>query len=164
MSALSGFNNVLLRTVDRIARWYPDLKDMKTIYRAVDTLKKYNPRLVLDQFMEAVAPYYIQVFHKEETFFKRLDEVDPALVNNETVEGESETYMDKFLVFRTLWETMPDDRKKYIWKMFIALLKVGAVASNNPAHQQILDYVRDHPELFEEPPVQAGTSTEPADA
>lgn len=151
MSALSGFNNVLLRFIDKMGRWYPDLQDMKTIYRAIDTLKKYNPRLVLDQFMGAVSPYYVQVFNKEESFFKRLDEVDPALVNNERIEGENETFMDKFLVFRALWENMPDDRKKYVWKMFIALLKVGSVASNNPEHQTIIKYIENHPELFEEP-------------
>ncbi len=103
-----------------------------------------------DQFMVATSPYYVQLFNKEESFFKELDKVDPMLVNNETIEGDEDgsTYMSKFLIFKSIWNDMPEDRRAYVWKMFIALVKVGAVASNNPDHKQILSYVDTHPELF----------------
>ena len=148
MSALSGFNNVLLKFVEKVVKWYPELNDMKTIKTGIETFKKYNPRLLLDQFMCFIGPYYIQIFNKQEQFFTDLKNLqnDANLKDlEENIGGES--IMTKMGVFKDVWDGMPEDRKKYIWKMFSALLKVGALASNNPEYDVILKYVESNPQL-----------------
>jgi len=150
MSALSGFNNVLLKFVEKVAKWYPEMKDIRTIKTGVETLKKYNPRLLLDQFMTFIAPYYIQIFNKQEQFFTDLKN----LQNDQNLQKleddlDQESIMVKMGVFKDMWDSMEDDRKKYIWKMFGALLKVGALASNNGEYDVILKYVESNPQLFE---------------
>lgn len=149
MSALSGFNNVLLMFVGKIAKWYPDLKDVKNIRTGVETLKKYNPRLVLDEFMCYIGPYYFQIFNKKEQFFTDLKNLqdDPNLGVLED-EGKQSVMM-KMGVFKDVWGGMPEDRKKYVWKMFGALLKVGALASNSDEYNIIIKYVEANPQLFE---------------
>jgi hypothetical protein len=149
MSALSGFNNVLLKFVKKIVRWYPEQTDLVAIKTGVETFKKYNPRLILDQFMGYIGPYYVKIFNKDEQFFSDLNNMqqDP---NFQAIEdqGWQESVMVKMGVFKDLWHEMPDDRKKYVWKMFGALLKVGALASNEQAYEIILQYVDSNPQLF----------------
>lgn len=148
MSALSGFNNVLLRFIEKIVKWYPDLKDIKTIRTGVETLKKYNPRLVLDEFMCYIGPYYIQIFNKEEQFFTDLKNLydDPNLGGLE--DDGKQSVMMKMGVFKDVWDGMEEDRKKYVWKMFGALLKVGALASHDEQYKIIIQYVESNPQLF----------------
>lgn len=149
MSALSGFNNVLLKFIEKIVRWYPDLTDMVAIKAGVETLKKYNPRMLLDQFMGYIGPYYIKIFNKDEQFFSDLSNIqmDP---NFQAIEdkGWQESVMVKMSVFKDIWSDMPEDRKKYVWKMFGALLKVGALASNEEEYKIIIKYVDANPQLF----------------
>lgn len=148
-NALSGFNNVLLKFFEQIMKWYPELSDIKLIYNATETMKKYTPRLILDQFMYFVGPYYVQIFNREESFFTNLDNImkDPNVAN--AIETE-DSVMQKITVFKEIFETMSDDRKKYMWKMFGALLKVGALASNEAEYKVILTYVEQNPGLFKE--------------
>lgn len=151
MSALSGFNNVLLVFIEKIVKWYPDLSDLKTIKTGIETLKKYNPRLLLDQFMCYIGPYYIQILNKEEQFFTDLKNLqnDQNIQNLEEELGGGDSIMMKMGVFKDVWDSMEDDRKKYIWKMFGALLKVGALASTDEEYKVILKYVESNPQLFE---------------
>lgn len=179
MSALTGFNNVLIRFLEKIMKWYPELGDLRLIYRGVETLKKYNPRMVLDQFLYYVGPYYLEIFNKQEQFFTDLnnlmkdpniqdviksesyndksnndetkidksydDESNPTITNNET--NNNESIFQRIVVFKDVYERMDDERKAYVWKMFGALLKVGALASTDEAYKVILNYVQEHPEL-----------------
>ena len=149
MSALSGFNNVLLKFLDRTIKWYPDLKDMRTIRTGTETLKKYNPRLVLDQFMGYIGRYYIEIFNKKEEFFTELSNLheDPNISSLDNSD-QQQSVMLKMGVFKDIWSEMPEDRKQYIWKMFRALLKVGALGSTDPQYDIILKYVETNPQLF----------------
>ena len=150
MSALSGFNNVLLKFISKVVTWYPDLTDMIAIKAGVETLKKYNPRLVLDQFMDYIGPYYVKIFDKNEVFFTDLNNItqDPNFTSIED-KGWQQSVMSKMGIFKEIWADMPEDRKTYVWKMFGALLKVGAVASKQEEYKVILTYVAENPQLFE---------------
>lgn len=166
MSALTGFNNVLIRFLEKVMKWYPELGDLRLIYRGVETLKKYNPRMVLDQFLFYVGPYYMEIFNKKEEFFTDLKNLmkdpniqdamkDPTTHSNETSQMEQSdaspenvSIFQRIVVFKEVYEKMDNDRKAYVWKMFGALLKVGALASTNESYKVILDYVQEHPELF----------------
>lgn len=154
MSALSGFNNVLIKFIDKVSKWYPELKDLQTIKTGIETFKKYNPRLVLDQFMTFVGPYYVQIFNKDENFFTNLKnlEDDPHLqsIQEYNQEYTQESIMNKLGVFKDVWGGMEEDRKKYVWKMFGALLKVGALASNDQEYKVIIKYIESNPQLFVE--------------
>lgn len=151
-NALSGFNNVLLKFFEQLLKWYPDVSDLKLLYRGMETLKKYNPRMVLDQFMYFAGPYYVQIFNKEESFFLDLNNImnDPNVAQVIESEGESQdSFMQRMVIFKELFSTMTDDRKKYVWKMFGALLKVGALASTLEDYKIIISYVEENPKLFE---------------
>ena len=79
-------------------KWYPELGDLRLIYRGVETLKKYNPRMVLDQFLYYVGPYYLEIFNKQEQFFTDLNNLmkDPNI--QDVIKSESnndETKIDK---------------------------------------------------------------------
>lgn len=164
MSALAGFNNVLMRFFEKVMKWYPDLSDLRLIYRGIETLKKYNPRMVLDQFLHYIGPYYVEIFNKQEEFFTDLNNImkDPNVQNaitnnndssnnssNNSSSNNSSSVFERMVVFKQVYEQMDNERKTYVWKMFGALLKVGALASNNPDYKVILDYVQAHPELFD---------------
>lgn len=145
MSALSGFNNVLIKFLDKIIKWYPDMKDMSSIRAGIETLKKYNPRLVLDQFMGYIGRYFVQIFNKEESFFTDLRNLknDPNIAKNTT-----DSIMLKMGSFKDIWTGIDDTRKIYIWKMFGVLLRVGALASTDPQYKVILEYIQDNPHLL----------------
>lgn len=149
MSALSGFNNVLIKFLDKILKWYPDLKDIKTIRSGIETLKKYNPRLVLDEFMGYIGKYYIEIFNKKEEFFTELSNLqhDPNFCTIGNADKQ-QSIMAKMGIFNDLWKDMPDVRKIFVWKMFGILIKAGALGSNFKEYKIILEYAAAHPELF----------------
>lgn len=149
MSALSGFNNVLLKFIERICKWYPELSDLNTIKVGVETLKKYNPRLILEQFMGFIGPYYVKILNKDGQFFTDINNIsnDPNFKAISEEEGQ-ESIMSKFGAFKDVWTNMTEDRKIYVWKMFSALLKVGALASTNEEYKIILKYLETNPQLF----------------
>lgn len=150
MSALKGFNNVLIKFIDKVLKWYPDLSDLRTIKTGAETIGRYNPRMCLDQFMSYIGPYYVQIFNKQEQFFTDLKNFQND-TNVQKLENElgGESVMSKMAVFKDIWDEMSDERKAYVWKMFAALLKVGALASNDESYKIILKYVDTNPGLFE---------------
>lgn len=156
MSRLSAFNKLLGTFLKYLTQEFPDLTDIRVIETSVDMLKSINPRGILEQFMYYLYPFHEQIFKKEEEFF-----TNPKNLMNHRYFTDTSTradlyapaghlddnqFMQKFSCINQCWDKTTEVQKNRIWKFFQALLKFGAMASNDPEHKKLLEWLKDNPQ------------------
>lgn len=146
MSHLTGFNNLFDRYLEKLVEWNPELTDLPVLRTSVELLRKVNPRSVLTQFMDLVSPFYIHILQENEAFLTDLNNLQKHSTFQEA--EDKNIAMEKIVVFTTKWNTYDDARKAKFWKLTKALLKIGALSSNNPNDKKIIEYIKANPHVF----------------
>lgn len=72
MASLKTFLGLLDEFVNELIETFPNEKKLKTYQMKLETMKKSNPRMILDKFMETVGPCFQQIVNKDESII--LDE------------------------------------------------------------------------------------------
>jgi hypothetical protein len=126
-SPLAAFNSKLLEFVEDLADTYPEEKDLDKAVKALQALKKMNPKLLHSSFMEYVYPD----FHKPV-----MEEDEDTLIQNAkmALHGEFSEYAFAYIIFDKHWSTMSDSNKKTIWnwcKVLVVLAEKAAGISRN---------------------------------
>lgn len=126
-SPLAAFNTQLLNFVEDLADTYPEEKDLDRAVKALQALKKMNPKLLHTSFMEYVYPD----FHKPV-----MEEDEDALIQNahKALNGEFSEYAFAYIIFDKHWSTMSDSNKKTIWnwcKVLVVLSEKAAGISRS---------------------------------
>lgn len=148
MSYLTGFNNLLDKFLNKLVEWNPELTDISTIRTMMELLRKINPRAVLIQFMSSIGPYYVHILQENEAFLTDLNNLKQDEAFKESCEDDKNFYIEKMISFTDKWSTYTPSRKVRFWKLIKALVKIGALASNNPDDQIILKYIKANPHVF----------------
>ena len=77
MASVTAFNDMMGQFLVELHKTFPEEKGLKKCLSAFDLMKEANPRLVVDGFMNGVAPYTEQISAKDDSFFikesKNLD-------------------------------------------------------------------------------------------
>ena len=108
MSALTAFNNQLVAFFEEISETYPEEKDIKTAYEALKLLKKANPKLIHQTFMETV--------HKEfKEYILKRDEEYMVRRAHEIMHTEYSDMSYAFWIFDKHWKGMSEANKKHVW-------------------------------------------------
>jgi hypothetical protein len=115
MSALSAFNNLLVEFFDEMSDTYPEETDIKNAATALKTLKKLNPKLIHNTFMETVhAEFKEPILRCDEDYLvKRAHEILQAKYSDMAF---------AFWIFDKHWKTMSDVNKQQVWKYCKALI------------------------------------------
>ncbi len=148
MSHLTGFNNLFDKYLSKLIEWNPELTDLQTLKTGAELVRKYNPRSILIQFMQLVGPYYVHILQENEEFLTDLNNLKKHSAFQESNETDQSFALDRMMVFTTKWVTYNEDRKSRFWKLTKALLKIGALASNDPNDKQIIEYIKANPNVF----------------
>ncbi|NDC95698.1 hypothetical protein EBZ38_02800 [bacterium] len=82
----------------------------------VEFIRRSNPRLVVEQFMESAIPYKKQIFDCNEDFFLNFDNFD--LTHENMLFGRK---------IKSIWisSDITNEQKAYIWLYFQKLYKAG---------------------------------------
>lgn len=122
-SPLAAFNNQLVDFVRDLTETYPEEKDLDKALKALQALKKVNPKLLHSAFMEYIYPE----FHKPV-----MDEDDEALVKNadKMLHGEFSDYAFAYIIFHKHWSTMSEANKRAIWNWCKILVVLGQKAAS----------------------------------
>lgn len=105
---IGAFNNQLLSFVEDLVETYPEEKDLRTALEALKGLKKANPKLVHQSFMEYIYPdFHTPVMNEDEdTLMKKA---------REALNGPHKDYAFAYVIFDRHWSTMSEANKKTIW-------------------------------------------------
>jgi hypothetical protein len=138
---LKSFTNLLDEFIEDLEMLMPNNPEIGAYKMAIDSLKKYNPRGLLDQFMSYVGPYYAYIFQKNEAFFLNLDNLKADSNFQQYDESEQQESFMKMVELKDKWSDLTEHNKNAIWDYFQALLRNGAQASRIPEHRQILTWI-----------------------
>jgi hypothetical protein len=121
-SPLAAFNTQLLNFVEDLAETYPEEKDLDRAVKALQALKKMNPKLLHSSFMEYIYPD----FHTPV-----MEEDEDTLIQNaqKVLNSEFSEYAFAYIIFNKHWSTMSDSNKKTIWnwcKVLVVLAEKAA--------------------------------------
>ena len=109
MSALSAFNNQLIRFFEELAETYTEERDIKLALEGLNGAKKINPRLILDMFYE----YVYRDLHDA---INREDDVVVIQFAKKMIQGRFNEMSPALLIFDKHWPTMSDANRSSIWK------------------------------------------------
>lgn len=109
MSALSAFNNQLIRFFEELAETYTEERDIKLALEGLNGAKKINPRLILDMFYE----YVYRDLHDP---ISREDDVVVIQFAKKMIQGRFNEMSPALLIFDKHWPTMSDANRSSIWK------------------------------------------------
>ena len=106
---IGAFNNQLLNFVEELAETYTEEKDLRVALDALKAIKKANPKLLFDGFMEYVYPD----FHGPV-----MSEDEDALMSKakDVLNSDFKEYAFAYLIFDRHWSGMSDANKAAIWK------------------------------------------------
>lgn len=117
------FNDVLDQLFEYMGSEFPYFRsDLVLTKSVIDTVRKSNPRLVVEQFLAYIAPYEKQIMDCDEDFFMNFE-------NNMSLDKDNIMFGMKL---RSMWlSNMIQDEKQIIrqkatvFMMFMKLLKIG---------------------------------------
>ena len=125
ISQIKKFNDILDQLFNYLEDTFPFYKsDIILTKNSIHFIRKSNPRLVVEQFLQYVEPYSEQIFSCDEDFFMNFEQ-------NMSLDQENMLYG---LKLKSLWianngiDTNDSLRQKaYIFDYFMKLLKEAAL-------------------------------------
>jgi hypothetical protein len=77
------FNDILDQFFDFLEKSFPDSRsDLILTRNTIEFLRKNNPRLVVEEFMNYIKPYEKQIFKCDEDFFLNFEPIIPESLRN----------------------------------------------------------------------------------
>lgn len=114
------FNDILDQFLDYLEDTFTFFKsDIIFIKSTVEFIRKSNPRLVVEQFMDYTRPYKEYILNCDEDFFLNVN------LQQTGINLENQLFGNKL---RNIWlsNDIVDKQKAHIWLYFHKLLKAGS--------------------------------------
>ena len=123
-SFLSAFNNQIDNFLDDLMIVCPNEKEFSMLKNGIGLVRKTNPRLILNQFVEMIFPYKDQILLRNESFFMMKDYQDDFT-------NVSSDYISKVTNnLKRIWQgDITDDEREKIWEYFNSLITLAELAS-----------------------------------
>ena len=114
-SVVSSFNNYFEEFVKSIRCVFPDMEDLEIAEKAIQKIRKINPKLVLISFKKYfLEPYANQIENGDITFFIKND--------YSYIVGDNRSILDKIDILRvSVGQMSPNDQEKVV--LYIQNLK-----------------------------------------
>ena len=107
-SVVSSFNNYFEEFVKSIRCVFPYMEDLEIAEKAIQTIRKINPKLVLKSFKKYfLEPYANQIENGDITFFIKND--------YSYIVGDNRSILDKIDILRvSVGQMSPNDQEKVV--------------------------------------------------
>ena len=116
---LSAFNNIIVSFLEDLIETYPEENDFKVFKNGILTLKKYNPRKVLNYFKIYTEQYKEQIVTKDINFFINTD-------SNQLTNSQDNYIIQIIDKLKNYWIEMSDNNKEKIWEYLNTLIKISS--------------------------------------
>ena len=115
MASVQAFNSVMDEFLNELKETFPEEKKLKLYYNSFVTMKKANPRKILDIFMQNASPHASLITSRDESLF-----------NNEIIPDVD---------LSKLWnDDLDDDTKNAIWQYINTLYVLGSTINSIPSN------------------------------
>ena len=117
MASVQAFNSVMDEFLTELKETFPEEKKLKVYYNSFLSLKKVNPRKILELFMKNAAPHGALITSRDERLFTENEDII------------SDVQLSK------LWNNdLDDDTKNAIWQYLNTLYVLGTTISSLPSN------------------------------
>ena len=117
MASHQAFNSMMEEFINELIETFPEEKSLKLYKTQFETLKKANPRKVVEGFMSAIAPYTEFIQKRDEMIFERTD-----------IE-----FLNKLNISKWWTPELSDNTKNAIWQYLSTLMMLGTTIANVPS-------------------------------
>ena len=118
-SMLTAFNNIIISFLEDLIETYPEENDFKVFKNGILTLKKYNPRKVLNYFKLYTEQYKEQIVTKDINFFINTD-------SNKLTNTQDNYIIQIIDKLKNYWIEMSENNKEKIWEYLNTLIKISS--------------------------------------
>lgn len=118
-SMLTAFNNIIISFLEDLIETYPEENDFKVFKNGILTLKKYNPRKVLNYFKLYTEQYKEQIVTKDINFFINTD-------SNKLTNTQDNYIIQIIDKLKNFWIEMSENNKEKIWEYLNTLIKISS--------------------------------------
>ena len=117
MSSVQAFNSVMDEFLNDLKETFPEEKKIAVYYNTFETLKKTNPRKILELFMERAKPYANLITSRDDKLFTENDDIIPDVQ------------------LTRLWTSELDsESKNVIWQYLNTLYVLGTTINSIPSN------------------------------
>ena len=121
MSYLSAFNTQLINFFDELCTAFPEEKDIKMATDGIKGVKKVNPRLILDLFVEHVYKDCSEaIYERNAAKFRHAAQIKISKQFNDVLSA--------LAIFDKHWDTMGQQNQKVIWDYLKVLCQLSEKA------------------------------------
>ena len=117
MASVQAFNSVMDEFLSELKETFPEEKKLKVYYNSFLSLKKVNPRKILELFMKNATPHGSLITTRDERLFTENEDIIP------------DVQLSK------LWNSeLDDETKNAIWQYLNTLYVLGTTISSLPSN------------------------------
>jgi len=116
MASYQAFNGIMQEFLDELIETFPEEKALKVENIKFQTLKKSNPRKVVEGFMSAVSKYTENIMKKDEMIMKNAD-ID---------------FLNKINISKWWNDDLSNNTKDAIWQYLNTLIMLGTTITSIP--------------------------------
>ena len=113
-SPLSIFTTQMVNFAIELTEMYPQDTSFKAIYNGLLILKRTNPRIIAEKFINNVHPFKADIFSKYENLFLDMD-----------YDEYTKMYQNGIMIMKTLknyWKELSTESKDCMWTYFKVLI------------------------------------------
>jgi hypothetical protein len=118
MSSITAFNDMMGQFLMELHKTFPDEKGIKKYITGFELLRNTNPKRVITEFMDNIAPFVDKISARDEDFF---------IVDSEKID------FLKPLNIKKCWPNTSDGTKDAIWQYIQTLYMLGTTISSIPS-------------------------------
>ena len=109
---LTLFINQITSLNAELVDMYPDDVDIRVCKNTIDTIKRLNPKMIVDTFYSHIYSFKTQIMAKDETFFVDMNYNSLIKDDNMSVVSNLKKY----------WSSMSTETKDCMWQYFTVLI------------------------------------------
>lgn len=117
MASVQAFNSVMDEFLSELKETFPEEKKLKVYYNSFLTMKKANPKKILELFMQNASPHSTLITNRDESLFSSNNEIIPDVDLSK------------------LWnDDLDSDTKGAIWQYLNTLYVLGSTINSIPSN------------------------------
>lgn len=117
MASYQAFNSMMDEFLNELIETFPEEKSLKVQQTSFQTLKKANPRKIVETFMNAITPYTSQISARDESIFQ-----------NTNIE-----FLKKINIRNWWTPDVSENTKNAIWQYLNTLIMLGTTITSIPS-------------------------------
>lgn len=115
MASYQAFNSMMDEFINELIQTFPEEKSLKLYKTQFETIRKANPRKIVESFMSAISPYSDDISNRNEEIMRK--DID---------------LLKKLNIAKWWTKDLSDNTKNAIWQYLSTLMMLGTTITSIP--------------------------------